>query len=353
MKCTDNKGRHAQRPVQCQKRCRQLRFTALTAACILLLNGCGTKTYDLEHPYDVYGTSIHYVQPPSEGNNTDAEQALSKTGTIPYFAQELCVGEYPSAAAKKLDAIAAEAAGVFHLGEGTITYSKNIYEKMYPASTTKILTAYIALKHADLTDTVTVSEQAATQAGDSSVCGLKAGDQLTLEELLYGLLLESGNDAADAIAEHISGSSQSFAALMNEEAAALGATHSHFANPHGLHEEEHYTCVYDLYLLLNAAMKYDEFETISHTAKHTAAYRNASGAAVSQEWETTDKFLTGEAEVPDGVTVLGGKTGTTNAAGYCLALYSKNAADEPVISIVMKADSGENLYALMTELLKL
>lgn len=341
MKCTDNKGRHA------------LQFAALTTACIVLLSGCGTKTYELEHPYDVYGTSIHYVQPPSEDEGTDAQQVLYKAGTIPYFAQELCVGEYPKAGAENLDASAAEAAGVFHLGEGTITYSKNIYEKMYPASTTKILTAYIALKHADLTDTVTVSEQAAAQAGDSSVCGLKAGDQLTLEELLYGLLLESGNDAADAIAEHISGSSQSFAALMNEEAAALGATHSHFVNPHGLHEEEHYTCVYDLYLLLNAAMKYDEFETIVHTAKHTAAYRDASGASVSQEWETTDKFLTGEAEVPDGVTVLGGKTGTTNAAGYCLALYSKNAADEPVISIVMKADNGDHLYALMTELLKL
>lgn len=347
MKCTDNKDRHA---MQWQK---LLQFTVLTAACVLLLNGCGTKTYELEHPYDVYGTSIHYVQPPSEDESMDAEQILSKSGTIPYFAQELCVGEYPAADAKNLDASAAEAAGVFHLGEGTITYSKNIYEKLYPASTTKILTAYTALKHADLTDTVTVSEQAAAQAGDSSVCGLKAGDRLTLEELLYGLLLESGNDAADAIAEHISGSSQSFAALMNEEAAALGATHSHFANPHGLHEEEHYTCVYDLYLLLNAAIKYDEFETIAHTAKHTATYRNASGASVSQEWETTDKFLTGEAEVPDGVTVLGGKTGTTNAAGYCLALYSTNAADEPVISIVMKADSSEHLYTLMTELLKL
>lgn len=319
----------------------------------ILLQGCGAKTYELEHPYDVYGTSIHYVQPQSEDENTGTGQLPSKSGAISYFAQELCVGEYPSAAAKELDASAAEAAGVFHLGEGTITYSKNIYKKMYPASTTKILTAYIAFKHADLTDTVTVSEQAATQAGDSSVCGLKAGDQLTLRELLYGLLLESGNDAADAIAEHISGSTQAFAALMNEEAAALGATHSHFANPHGLHDEEHYTCVYDLYLLLNAALQYEDFETITHTPKHTAVYRNASGESVTQEWETTDQFLTGEAEVPDGVTVLGGKTGTTNAAGYCLALYSRNAGNEPVISIVMKADSGEHLYALMAELLKL
>ncbi len=342
MKCTDNKNGHA-----------ALRTIALSTVCVLLLNGCGTKTYELEHPYDVYGTSIHYMQPRSEDESTDTEQALSGSRTIPYFAQDLCVGEYPSADANGLDASAAEAAGVFHLEEGTITYSKNIYEKLYPASTTKILTAYIALKHADLSDTVTVSEQAADQAEDSSVCGLHAGDQLTMEELLYGLLLESGNDAADAIAEHISGSLESFASLMNEEAASLGATHSHFSNPHGLHEEDHYTCVYDLYLLLNAAFQYDEFETITHTAKHTASYRNASGALVTQEWETTDKFLTGEAEVPEGITVLGGKTGTTNAAGYCLALYSKNAANERLISIVMKADSGEHLYALMTELLKL
>ena len=139
---------------------------------------------------------------------------------------------------------------------------------------------------------------------------------------------------------------------MNEEAAALGATRSHFTNPHGLHDEDHYTCVYDLYLLLNAALKYEEFETITHTAKYTASYQDASGAPVTQEWETTDKFLNGEAQAPEGVTVLGGKTGTTNAAGYCLALYSKNAQNEPVISIVMKADSSDHLYALMGELLK-
>lgn len=345
VKCTDNKNGHSwRRPPQ---------MAVFFAVCILLFNGCAAKTYELEHPYDVYGMSIHYLQPQPEDGNTHTGQVTSNAGSIPYFAQELCVGEYPSAAAQSLDASAAEAAGVFHLNEGIITYSKNIYEKMYPASTTKILTAYIALKHADLSDTVTVSEQAANQAGDSSVCGLQAGDQLTLEELLYGLLLESGNDAADAIAEHISGSTENFAVLMNEEAAALGATHSHFANPHGLHDEEHYTCVYDLYLLLHAALQYDEFETITHTAKHTASYRNASGATITQEWETTDKFLTGEAAVPDGVTVLGGKTGTTNAAGYCLALYSKNAADEPQISIVMKADSSDHLYALMAELLKL
>ncbi len=339
--------------VKCTDKQRKLRFAALAAAGILLFSGCGAKTYELEHPYDVYGTSIHYEQPLAFDESLVSAQRPSLAGSIPFFAQELCISENETTASATLDASAAEAAGVFHLDEKTVPYAKNIYEKLYPASTTKILTAYVALKHADLTDTVTVSEQAANQAGDSSVCGLHAGDRLTLRQLLYGLLLESGNDAADAIAQHVSGSAESFAALMNEEAAALGATHSHFTNPHGLHDEEHYTCVYDLYLLLNAALQYEEFETITHTAKYTASYQDAAGASVTQEWETTDKFLNGEVQAPEGVTVLGGKTGTTNAAGYCLALYSKNAQGERVISIVMKADSGEKLYQLMGEMVKM
>ncbi len=338
--------------VKCTDKQRRFRFAAFAAAGILLFSGCGTKTYEMEHPYDVYGTSIHYEQPSAGEAGLSAAQGLTPAGNIPFFAQDLCISESATTASGTLDASAAEAAGVFHLDEKTVPYAKNIFEKLYPASTTKILTAYVALKHADLNDTVTVSEQAASQAGDSSVCGLRAGDRLSLRQLLYGLLLESGNDAADAIAQHISGSAESFAALMNEEAAALGATNSHFTNPHGLHDEEHYTCVYDLYLLLNAALQYEEFETITHTAKYTASYQDASGALVTQEWETTDKFLNGEIQAPEGVTVLGGKTGTTNAAGYCLALYSKNAQAQRVISIVMKADSSEHLYTLMGELMK-
>lgn len=329
MRCTDN---------------RRYRLAAIAAAGMLLFCSCGSKSYELEHPYDVYGTQIHYESLQPEGETA--------TDSLSYFAKDLCTAEDVSISIPAALDSAAQAAGVFHLNEQTVTYSKNIYKKLYPASTTKILTAYTALKHANLTDIVTVSAQAANQAGDSSVCGLKAGDSLSLEELLYGLLLESGNDAAVAIAEHLSGSSEAFASLMNEEAAALGATHSHFSNPHGLHDDEHYTCVYDLYLMLNAALKDEKFQTIVSAHTHHAVYKDAGGNQVTQEWETTDKFLNGEVNPPDGVRVIGGKTGTTNAAGYCLALYSQNAAGEPVISIVLKADSSENLYGLMGELMQ-
>ena len=97
---------------------------------------------------------------------------------------------------------------------------------------------------------MTVSRRAVTFDVDASVCGLQENDQITMEALLYGLLLHSGNDNAIAIAEHISGSVEAFVELMNEEARKLGATNTHFTNPHGLHEADHYTTAYDLYLIL-------------------------------------------------------------------------------------------------------
>jgi len=331
--------------VKCTGKNRKGRYRVAAAAllCVTLFSGCGGHDYELDQPYDVYGMRLHFQEAKTTADPSDDNL---------YFAKGLCVGG-ETKAEKALPAYSkkAAAAGVFHLADGDITYSQNIYKKLYPASTTKVLTAYLALKYGDLSDTVTVSAKAAAQPADSSVCGLQAGDRLTLEELLYGLLLESGNDAAEAIAEHIGGSAEGFVLLMNEEAALLGATHSHFVNPHGLHDKQHYTCVYDLYLLFQSALKYDVFKKIIHTPKHSVTYENAEGASVTQEWESTDLFLTGEVKAPKGVTVIGGKTGTTQKAGYCLALYSENAKEQPVITIVMKADSRENLYRYMGKLL--
>ena len=244
-----------------------------------------------------------------------------------------------------------EAMGVFLPADGTISYQKNIYEKMYPASTTKILTAYLAITQANLDDMVTISEHAVDQASDSSVCGMRAGDQIKLSDLLYGLMLKSGNDAAVAIAEHISGSEEAFAELMNETARSFGATNSHFVNPNGLHDEEHYTCVYDLYLIFAHAIEENFFLQLIQTTSYTVYYTDASGAQTSQAWTNTNKYLNGEVTQPEGVTVLGGKTGTTNAAGYCLVLLSNNDKKEPVISIILKSDGRSNLYYVMNQVL--
>jgi D-alanyl-D-alanine carboxypeptidase (penicillin-binding protein 5/6) len=176
---------------------------------------------------------------------------------------------------------------------------------------------------------------------------------MTLRDLLYGLMLRSGNDAAIAIAEGISGDVDTFVNLMNQEATALGAVNSHFVTPNGLHDEDHYTTVYDMYLIFNAAIQNDDFRTILQTTTYNVFYTTSDGTETSQTWNTTNYYLLGKEQAPDGITVIGGKTGTTGEAGYCLVLLSKNEQNQQIISIVFDADARTNLYYLMNEILNL
>lgn len=306
----------------------------------VLFAGCGQQI-TIKNPYDVYESPRAY------GLNVTVTTESDQT----FFAKDLCVAGTEDLLSQNITASLSEAAGLFDIKENTLKFGKNIYGRVYPASTTKILTAYVALKHGDLAATATVTEQELQLEAGSSVCGLSVGDTVSLEELLFGLLLCSGNDAANVIADLVAGSTEKFADLMNQEALALGATNSHFINPHGLHSEEHYTTVYDMYLVFQAALKEDKFAEIINSQLHTAAITKSTGESASLNWENTNKYLNGEAETPEGVEVLGGKTGTTNDAGYCLVLYSKNSNGVPHISIVYKSDSRENLYHEMTELL--
>lgn len=245
----------------------------------------------------------------------------------------------------------AEGAGAFNIDTHQVLYSQNLFEKLYPASTTKILTAYIILKNCDLNATVTVSHDAANPGHSSSVCGLKEGDVITVQDLLYGLLLESGNDAAIALAEYCSGSVEEFAKLMNSTAKSFGATNSSFVNPSGLPDENHYTTIYDMYLIFSNAISLESFVAIISSQTHDVAYTNAQGAAVSKTFKNTCGYLTGAYTAPESVTVTGGKTGTTGEAGHCLVLLSQNAKNERIISIVYKADGKKDLYSFMNEIL--
>lgn len=308
----------------------------------ILNTGCGSAQVELDNPYDLYETT----------SNLGIANTVGNGNQNTFFSNDLCVADDAELGTDTTTSQVAEGAGIFNLATHTVTYEKNIYKKLYPASTTKILTAYLTLKYCDDLDvTVTVSENAVKQAADSSVCGLNAGDVISLRALLYGLMLRSGNDAAIVLAEHISGSVEAFADLMNQEALVLGATQSHFANPNGLPDPEHYTSVYDLYLIFNAAVKNEQFVDIISTISYDAAYADAMGNPVEQTWANTNQYFTGYAAAPEGITVIGGKTGTTGEAGYCLVLYAKNAKGEPIVSIVLKADGKSNLYMLMNEML--
>ena len=267
------------------------------------------------------------------------------------YAQNLCVTntDVPLNGFDKDETL--HAAGLFDIKHEKVLYADRLFERIYPASTTKVMTAYVAIKYGNLDDIVTVSERATNFAWDEQVCGLQAGEQISLRDLLGGLLLYSGNDTAIAIAEHISGSVEAFVDVMNEEARLLGATGSQFVNPHGLHDLEHYMTAYDLYLIFNAALREQSFVDILSMPSYTATLISSTGVTYTTTWYPTNYYATGNAQAPEGVRVIGGKTGTTDEAGSCLILYNQDLENNPYISVVMGGSTKGVLYENMTRLL--
>lgn len=300
------------------------------------MSGCGQAVV-IENPYSVYNSKLSVY-------DTDTTESS-------FFATDLCVTDGADIGTDKTDSTVAEGGGVFNLTTGEVTYSQNMFGKMYPASTTKILTAYIIIRDCNMSDMVTVSANAVDQASDSSICNLREGDVISVKNLLYGQMLASGNDAAIALAEFHSGTVEAFVDEMNATAKNLGATSSHFVNPNGLPDEDHYTTIYDMYLIFKEAVQYEDFVSIIGNKEVTVNYLNKKGDAVEKTWSNTNRYISGKYDAPEGFTILGGKTGTTNAAGYCLVLYSMNPEGDKIISIVFKADGRSNLYHLMSQML--
>ena len=277
------------------------------------------------------------------------EEETAATRFSDAFASDLCV--VTDEASYDPDFVTSQAAALFDMDDREVLYSKDVFERMYPASITKIMTALVAIKEGDLKSRVLVTDDAVITEPGATLCGIEPGDTLTLEQLLYGLMLPSGNDAGAAIAVHIAGSIEAFSDMMNEEAVRLGATGTHFVNPHGLNDPDHYPTAYDLYLIFNEALKYPVFRQIVGTTAYTANYHNKNSEPVSKTWKGSNWFMTGERETPDGLKVFGGKTGTTKAAGYCLIMASRDDSDKEYISVVLKADSRPHLYDNMTNII--
>ena len=269
------------------------------------------------------------------------------------FAQKLCVSSQGNVDCIKNAQLEEGQKGLlFSLSNHKVLYANGIYDKVYPASITKIMTAMLALQSGKMNDTVTITQDNVTLEDGSQVCGFVAGDQVTLDQLLHCLLVYSGNDAASAIAEYVGGSTENFVQMMNDYAAKLGCTGTHFSNPHGLQDENHYTTPYDIYLMLNEAFTYPEFTEITELPSYTVTYTGSDGTEKSTTLTATDHYLTGEATAPKDVTILGGKTGTTEVAGNCLAILTQNAYGKTFVSIVMGADTKELLYQEMNSLLQ-
>ena len=224
--------------------------------------------------------------------------------------------------------INARAYVVLDRASNTVLVGKNENQKKKMASTTKIITALVVIENANLSDTVEVSKKAASTGG--SRLGLHTGDKITVSDLLYGLMLCSGNDAAVALAEYISGSIDEFANLMNSKAAELNLTNTHFVTPHGLDEEEHYTTAYELAILTNYALENETFAKIVGTKNYTVTING-----YSKSLSNTNELL----GALDGI--YGVKTGFTNGANRCLVTACKRG-DLDVICIVLGCDTKKD-----------
>ncbi len=311
---------------------------ALGSVMILSLTACSAKeygfAYDRNRNNSGYSTAAH----------TQGEM-------LETYASDLCVTVGDVTEDTDVDMSQATAAGLFDINSKDVIYAKNIHERMNPASLTKILTALCALEYGNPTDILTASENVNITEAGAVKLGLKAGDTMTMDQALYALLLRSANDVAILIAEHIGGSVEGFADMMNDMAKRLGATNSHFVNPNGLTDPNHYTTVYDLYLIMNAAISNDKIVEIMHTETYTSVYHDQNGAEKTMNISTTNAYLKKEAFAPNNVTVIGGKTGTTNAAGSCLILYSRDSTGNPYISIILHSEDRTTMYTEMTDLL--
>lgn len=310
----------------------------MALAVMLGFTACGNLEYDM--PY-----------------NPDAEVSVfnvlsgQSSSTVEAFAADLCIvtGDYLNEEA--VDMSQATAAVLFDVNEKEVLYSKNAHERLHPASLTKVMTALVALKNSSpdmvlkATNSVNITESGA------QLCGLKSGDTMTMDQALRILLMYSANDVAMLIAENVGGTTERFIEMMNEEAARLGATNTNFMNPHGLTQDGHYTTAYDLYLMFNEAIKYETFNEIIHMTSYQTTYYDQDGEAKNLSFDTTNLFLRGDYQSPENITVIGGKTGTTNAAGHCLLLLSRDANGAPYISIILRSEARDVLYKEMADLL--
>ena len=243
--------------------------------------------------------------------------------------------------------LSAESAILINAETGEVLYSKNPYKKMFPASTTKILTAIIAIENSSLSEKVIIDNETINGI-DGSHIALEPGEVLSMKDLLYALMIESANDAAVAIARHISGSVENFSKLMNEKAAKIGAKDSNFLNPNGLPNENHTTTVYDLAMIGKYAMENETFRKI--VSNYTYTIEPTNKKSDPRIMNSSNKLLYSQSKIDvDGVSVPikydginGVKTGYTKVAQQCL-VSSVNRDNQKYISVVLHS-IGSNVY---------
>jgi D-alanyl-D-alanine carboxypeptidase len=305
----------------------------------LTLTGCNSSSKQL--------LSFHEFQ--SDENETMAGQIAESD----FFAEDLVIISEEEKHGED-EELVSDASLFINASDKEVVYANQVHDKLYPASLTKLMAALVVLRYGELTDSVTISHKAShIPEPGAKLCGFMEGDVISLDVLLHSLLIYSGNDASLAAAEHVGGSEESFVKKMNEEAKRIGAVDTNFVNSHGLHDDDQYTTAYDIYLIFNELIQYDTFLSIISTNSYTAVYADKDGNELKKTFHTTNRYLNDEEEKPEGITIIGGKTGTTKKAGNCLVLLCRDKEEKDYIAVILKASGADSLYAQMSHLMSL
>lgn len=321
---------------------KKFRLVTLLIALTVFLSSCGN------------GSSI------LNNYTLDADPAVSTVSDSPIayakgFASGIGVVANDAPNSEGCENINSEAAILVDATNGTVLFQKNVHQKEYPASTTKILTALLALKYGDTKSSRKIGDEVLITEDNVVMCDFRMGDTIPFEIIIHGALMMSGNDAAAALALFASDDLDDFAELMNKEAKELGATESHFVNPHGLYDDDHYTTAYDMYLIFNEAIKYDDFVDVLSTKHYTNSFIRTTSYGeyvISCQYNNTNRYVMGEREAPDHVKVIGGKSGFTEVAKRSYVMLAESGGHR-YIMVIMRSDSLDTVYEDLDYLLNL
>ena len=319
---------------------------AVLSACVLILavtlSGCAGEARDLSGGmfYDAY------VKEAVPGELPIGER-------IPGMAEGVCL--IPDESAYDPSKIQGGFAGLFSEGDLNTVYAKSAFEKMYPASMTKLMTALLVVEHVpDLSVKTKLTDPSIFELEDgASVAYLFPNGTYSISDLLYALFVPSGNDAANALAVHTAGSLPAFVEMMNERANELGMVNTHYMNAHGMHHKDHYTTVYDMYLLARECAKHEELLLYATAQSRTIVCTKEDGSPYEQSYRSGNSYLLGYTVPPTGVTIIGAKTGTTREAGNCLTLIVTGTAGTNYVAVLGKCNGYESLYTQMNTLLEM
>lgn len=306
--------------------------------CFSLLTGCYYQSYDSSKQLHINADlDLPIVRP--DGLATD-------NAVIPYDAYIYDDNDFEFGAGLLINQTKNE-----------VVYAANPHKRIFPASMTKVLTALVVIDAVNrgqisLNDTVVIGKKIEFNEDNVAVLGLKPGDYITVNDLMHGLLIASLNDCAVVLARYVGGSIGKFVELMNNKAIELGATNSHFVNPHGLHDNKHYTTPYDLYLIFKEFLKNDTLLQIDSKSTYTLTY-SRDGEKVSTDITSTNAFLSNSFDMPTGYHITGWKTGTTEKAGNCIILeFVSDDTGDKYICLVSNAKDHEALYQNVYDMLK-